>query len=119
MSDEPPSVLRAALTGRCPRCGRGRLFAGLLTIRDRCELCGLDLRKVDVGDGTVVPVLLVLGTVIVALAFWVEFRFAPPLWVHAILWPIIAIPLAVGMMRPVKAGLAALQYRLRAAEMGL
>src|SRR5690606_33911024 len=27
---------RTALTMRCPRCGRGRLFAGFLTVAQRC-----------------------------------------------------------------------------------
>ena len=45
------------------------------------------------------------------MAFWVEFRFSPPLWVHAILWPAVTLPLAVLIMRPVKAALVAAQFR--------
>lgn len=30
---------------RCPRCGRGRLFAGRLKMEDHCRECGLDLRR--------------------------------------------------------------------------
>jgi uncharacterized protein (DUF983 family) len=115
----PPPWWQAALTCRCPRCGRGRLFKGLLTIRESCEVCGLDLRQNDTGDGPAVLVMLVLGAVVVGLAFWVEFRFEPPLWVHAILWPVVTVPLAIGMMRPLKAALVALQFRHRASEMGL
>ncbi|HST76519.1 MAG TPA: DUF983 domain-containing protein, partial [Acetobacteraceae bacterium] len=55
----------------------------------------------------------------VGLAFWVEFTFSPPLWVHVVLWPVVTIPLAVAMMRPLKAALVAMQYRTRASEMGL
>ncbi len=88
-------------------------------MRDRCDVCGLDLRACDTGDGAVVPVLLVLGTIVVGSAFLVEFRFSPPLWVHTLLWPLVAIPLAILMMRPLKAGFVALQFRLRASEMGL
>jgi uncharacterized protein (DUF983 family) len=91
----------------------------LLDIRDRCEICDLDLRAHDAGDGAAVGVILVLGAVVVALAFWVEFRFSPPLWVHAVLWPVVTVPLAVLMMRPAKAALVALQYRHRSSEMGL
>ena len=40
-------------------------------------------------------VVLVLGAIVVGLAFWVEFRFSPPLWVHVVLWPVVTIPLAV------------------------
>lgn len=112
-------VLHAALTCRCPRCGKGRLFRNLLEVRERCEVCGLDLRAHDVGDGASVGVILVLGAVIVILAFWVEFHFSPPLWVHAVLWPLVTVPLAILLMRPAKAALVALQFRHRASEMGL
>ena len=114
-----PSVLEAALRCRCPRCGDGRLFRNLLEVRARCEHCDLDLAQNDAGDGAAALVILVLGAIIVGLAFWTEFHFNPPLWVHAILWPLITIPLAIVMIRPTKAGLIAMQYRHRAAEMGL
>lgn len=112
-------VWRASLLGRCPRCGEGKLFNGILAVRETCGACGLDLRDHDSGDGPAVLVFFVLATVIVLLALWVEFTFAPPLWVHAVLWPLVAVPLAIAMMRPVKAAMVALQYRHRASEMGL
>ena len=119
MTDTPPSVLEAALRCRCPRCGTGRLFRNLVEVRPTCESCGLDLARSDSGDGAAALVILVLGAFVVALAFWVEFRFAPPLWAHAILWPAITVPLAILLIRPTKAALIALQYRHRATEMGL
>jgi uncharacterized protein (DUF983 family) len=64
-------------------------------------------------------VILLLGAIVVGLAFWVEFRFSPPLWLHAVLWPAVTVPLAVLMMRPAKAALVALQFRHRSTEMGL
>jgi uncharacterized protein (DUF983 family) len=91
----------------------------VLTVREHCEVCGLDLRAHDAGDGPAVAVILVLGAVVMGLAFWVEFRFSPPLWVHAVLWPVITLPAAILMMRPLKAALVALQFRHRASEMGL
>jgi uncharacterized protein (DUF983 family) len=94
------------------------LFSGLLTVRDRCTECGLDLANHDTGDGPAVLVIFVLATIVVGLAFWVEFRFSPPLWVHVVLWPLITIPLAIALMRPMKAALVALQFRHRATEMG-
>ena len=119
MAGPPVSILQAALTCRCPGCGRGRLFRNLLEVRDRCEVCGLDLRECDTGDGAAVGVILVLGAFVVGMAFWVEFHFSPPLWVHAVLWPAVTIPLAILLMRPAKAALVALQFRHRASEMGL
>ena len=112
-----PSWWQVALACRCPRYGRGPLFVGLLTVRPRCRVCDLDLSAHDSGDGPAVLVIFVLASVVVGLAFWVEFRFAPPLWVHAVLWPMVTVPLAVLLMRPFKAALVALQYRYRASEM--
>lgn len=109
----PVSLLHAALLCRCPRCGQGAVFAGLLNVRARCAVCGLDLSEHDAGDGPAVAVILLLGALVVGLAFWVEFHFAPPLWVHAVIWPIFTIPVAILMMRPLKAALVALQYRHR------
>ncbi len=90
----------------------------MLTVRDTCESCGLDLRGHDTGDGAQVGVILVLGAFVVGLAFWVEFRMTPPLWLHAVLWPAITLPLAILMMRPAKAALVALQYRHRSMDPG-
>ena len=108
-----PSLLHVALAGRCPRCGQGRLFRGLLDVRDSCEVCGLDLREHDAGDGAVVGVILLLGAIVVVLAFWVEFHFEPPFWVHAVLWVPFIIVGALLMLRPFKATLIALQYKHR------
>jgi uncharacterized protein (DUF983 family) len=118
-ADQEVSVLEAALRCRCPRCGQGKLFTGVLRVRESCPVCGLDLRAHDAGDGPAVTVILVLGAIIMVLAFWVEFRFSPPLWVHALLWPVVTISAALLMMRPLKSALVALQFRHRKSEMGV
>ncbi len=105
------SMARAALGCRCPRCGEGPLFAGLLRVRPTCTICGLDLSTQDAGDGPAVFVILFLGLIVVGLAGFVEIRFSPPIWVHLLLWTPLIFGGAVGMLRPFKAGLIALQYR--------
>jgi uncharacterized protein (DUF983 family) len=107
------SPLRAAFACRCPRCGEGRLFVGLLSVRKTCEACGLDLSAQDAGDGPAVFVILFLGLIVVGLAALVEINFAPPIWVHLVLWTPLILVGAVAMLRPIKAGLIALQYRHR------
>ena len=105
----PP--IRAALGCRCPRCGRGRLFTGLLSVRCACEICGLDLSAQDAGDGPAVFVILFLAFIVVGLAALVEIKFSPPIWIHLVLWTPFIIVGAIAMLRPLKAGLIALQYR--------
>ena len=112
MNDFPAvSPIRTALGCRCPRCGQGRLFAGLLNVRGACEVCGLDLSAQDAGDGPAVFVILFLGFIVVALAALVEIKFSPPMWIHLVLWTPFIIVGAIAMLRPLKAGLIALQYR--------
>jgi uncharacterized protein (DUF983 family) len=105
------SLTRVAVSCRCPRCGKGPLFAGLLRVRPTCAICGLDLSAQDGGDGPAVFVILLLGLIAVGLAGFVEIRFSPPIWVHVLLWTPLIFGGAVGMLRPFKAGLIALQYR--------
>ena len=107
----PIPVLAAALRCRCPRCGKGKLYQGLLTVAPRCSVCGLDLAAQDAGDGPAVFVVLILGALVVLLAILVEIKFAPPLWVHLVLWTPVVIGGAIAMLRPLKAWLIAMQYR--------
>ena len=95
------------------------MFQGLLNIRPACLVCGLDLSQADTGDGAAAFIIMILGAVMVGLAFWVEFRFNPPLWVHIVLWPALILPLSIALMRPLKAALVFQQYKNRASEMGL
>lgn len=126
MNDAPPSAdapdpprvsaVLAGLTCRCPRCGKGALFAGALSlqVRQSCPHCGLDLAFVDPGDGPAVFAIMVLGLVILGAALIVEFRLQPPVWVHAALWAPVTLVTAFGLLRPLKGVLIALQYHYKA-----
>jgi uncharacterized protein (DUF983 family) len=106
-----PNPLLSGAAGRCPNCGEGHLFDGFLKVAPRCEACGYDLAKADSGDGPAVFVIFFLGMIVVGLAALVEIKFGPPLWVHALLWTPLIMAGAIAMLRPLKAGLIALQYR--------
>ena len=117
MSEEGgPSTVRAALFARCPRCGKGPLFSGLLSLAHACGACGLDYSHFDPGDGPAVFGILIVGAVIAGAALWVEFTFSPPLWVHAVLWIPAVIVLSVGFLRLAKSILVVLQYKHEAQE---
>ena len=111
------SPVDTALRGACPRCGKGRLFDGLLRVADSCQACGLDLRGNDAGDGPAVFVILGLGAIVMMLVFWFEFRFDPPWWLHLLIWPPLTFAAAAWMLRVLKAWLIAQQYRHRSTEL--
>jgi len=101
---------------RCPRCGKGPLFRGLLTLRPHCDACGLDYSFIDAGDGPAVFVMFFAGFVVVGAALAVEVAYQPPFWVHAALWTPLILITTIGPLRPMKGLLIALQYRHKAAE---
>jgi uncharacterized protein (DUF983 family) len=116
---QPPSAVWTGLACRCPRCGKGRLFSGILTIAPRCNVCGLDLQKQDAGDGPAVFVIFFLGAIFMPLVFWVEFTFEPPWWLHMLVWTPLVIVVAIALLRPMKGFLVAQQFRHHASDSGL
>jgi uncharacterized protein (DUF983 family) len=106
----------AGLRARCPRCGKGPLFKGFLTLRDSCPSCGLDYGFADPGDGAVVPILLIAGFIVTGGAMYVELTYQPSYLVHALLWLPIGAFVPVLMLRPMKAVLITLQYANKAQE---
>ena len=106
-----PSPFSTGLRCRCPACGKGRLYDGLLTVAAKCESCGLDLSAHDSGDGPAVFVIFILSVIVVAGGFVLEMAFEPPLWVQAVIWIPVIIGLAILLLRPVKAILVALHYK--------
>lgn len=105
------SPVVAGMRCACPRCGRGRLFAGFLTVVETCEVCGLELARHDSGDGPAVFLIFILGFLVVPVALWVAMSVEWPLWLHAVVWSAVVLGLALGMLRPAKAAVVALQYR--------
>lgn len=114
--DPRVSPYLAGLRCRCPRCGRGRLFTGFLTLAPRCESCGLDYGFADAGDGPAVFVILIAGFLVVGAAVIVEFVWRPPYWVHAFLWIPMILAVTLGLLRPFKGLLVALQFHHQAEE---
>ena len=86
------------------------MFAGFLTLNERCQTCGLDFDFADSGDGPAVFVILIIGFVIAAGALLLELAYAPPIWLHAVLWPPLVLISSLGLLRPMKGVMIALQF---------
>jgi uncharacterized protein (DUF983 family) len=110
------SPIATGLKGRCPRCGEGHLFDGFLTVKPTCSACGLDLGFADSGDGPAVFVILLAGFLICGAALVVEVKYTPPFWVHALIFGPMVLIVCLGLLRPMKGLMIALQYRNNARE---
>ena len=116
MSPTPqPNPFVAGFTCRCPRCGKGKLFAGFLTLASGCDQCALDYGFADSGDGPAVFVIFAVGIIVIGLAATVEAVARPAPFVHLMLWIPATLILSFAFLRPFKATLVALQYHHKAA----
>mgnify|MGYP000896121409 CR=1 FL=1 len=106
----------AGLSGRCPRCGEGKLFDGFLKVAPSCRVCGQDFKFADSGDGPAVFVILIAGFIIVGLLLWTEINYEPPFWVHLVIFLPMTLVVCLGMLRPLKGVLVALQYANKAEQ---
>ena len=108
------STFHTALRCACPRCGEGPLYDGLLAVRDSCEKCGLDYSVLDSHDGAAFFIIVGYSAILIPLVLLVELIWAPPLWVHVVLWVPIVTGGSILLQRPLKAWLMAQQYRHKA-----
>jgi uncharacterized protein (DUF983 family) len=113
----PPAVSPyiAGLACRCPRCGKGKLFSGFLTLLPNCEVCGLDYAFIDVGDGAAIFIIMISGAIVVTAALIVEVKYQPPFWLHAALWLPLILATTLWPLRAMKSLLIALQFHHKAA----
>ena len=114
--DETTNPALTGMKGRCPRCQRGHLFAGYLTLAKSCEVCGLDYSFADPADGPAFFAMTIAAVPALLFALWFQFTFEPPLWAHVI----VTLPLTVGacvvLLRPLKGWLVCSQYFHKAEE---
>jgi len=114
-----PDTSSPFLTGllcRCPRCGRGGLFQGFLSVRPACDMCGLDFAFAHSGDGPAVFVIFAVSPIVILLAVILEALAHPAPYVHLLVWIPVTIILCLALLRPFKATMIALQYRNAAGE---
>ncbi|MCJ2032312.1 DUF983 domain-containing protein [Methylobacterium sp. J-043] len=113
---EPQAPLSVAARSACPRCGRGHLFKGFLSIAPRCDACGLDFSFADPADGPAFFVMMTTAIPAVAFGLWLELTYDPPVWLHfALTLPVVLIACTLPL-RFFKGWLVASQYVHRAEE---
>ncbi|MGB6229203.1 MAG: DUF983 domain-containing protein [Litorimonas sp.] len=91
MTRRRPAPMEAGLSGRCPKCGEGRLFQRFLTFAPGCAACGADFASVeDTGDGPAVFVIFLVGIFIVPIPVLLSLALQWPSWLLlAIFGPLI------------------------------
>ena len=105
-------AMQRGFLGRCPHCGKGRLFRAFLKVSDNCPACGEELHHHRADDFPAYVVILVVGHILVPLVLLVETNLAPPYWVSMTLWPTAVAVLSLALLQPVKGAIVALQWAM-------
>jgi uncharacterized protein (DUF983 family) len=102
------------LRGRCPSCGEGKIFRAYLKVNTICPHCGEELFHQRADDAPPYLTILVVGHLVGSLMLLVE-EFWPdaPIWLHAMIWPTLALILSLWLLPAMKGGLIAYQWALR------
>jgi uncharacterized protein (DUF983 family) len=112
----PTWILSVAARSACPRCGKGKLFDGFLTLAPRCDVCGLDYSFADPADGPAFFSMMFMAIPATAFGIWLELTYEPPLWVHAVTTLPVMLLLCVPPLRFLKGALVTSQYVNKAEE---
>jgi uncharacterized protein (DUF983 family) len=110
-SESKEIILKRVLRHRCPACGKGTLYRGLLMPVKRCKACNLDMSGEDSGDGPAFFVITIAGFLVTFLAAYIEYAYALPYLVHFVIWPPVTLLICVLLLRVIKSYLIHLQYR--------
>lgn len=112
MSQHPQGVsFLAAARGKCPVCGKGKLYKSYLKIADSCDQCGTNFRAATTGDGPVVFVILIAGFIACAGLFYSFIALDWPVIRLLIVWPTVAVIVSLILMPVLKGLMVASQLR--------
>jgi uncharacterized protein (DUF983 family) len=109
-------LIRAGLLCRCPNCGQGPLYAGFLKVVDRCEACGFDYTRLNTGDGAAIFIMQISGGLVVFSALAAMITWNPPIWLLLLISLPLVAGLSIGLMRPGKGLMIALQVRSKSGQ---
>ena len=109
-------VFRAMFLGfgrRCPKCGQGALYQGMLRVRDVCANCAEALHHQRAHDAPPYFTILIVGHIIVPLMLLLEKAASPSTPVHLALWLPLTLALTLWFLPRVKGALVGLQWAAR------
>jgi len=116
-SPAPRPYLRSlgrGLAGKCPHCGKARLFYRYLKVEPVCQTCGHDLDRYPADDGPAYFTILLVGHLIIVpiLILGAPLIWKAPIWavIPAIVIPVIVITLMA--LPRIKGGVIGVLYAL-------
>jgi uncharacterized protein (DUF983 family) len=111
--DTSRAFIRGVL-GRCPKCGRGRLFYRYLKVVDRCSVCGEQYGHYRADDAPPWLTIMLVGHMTVPLILVLEENFAPPPWMEYVVYLPIVVLLTLSLLPRCKGVILAILWKTKA-----
>ena len=96
------SAMGRGLMGRCPACGKGRLFDGFLRVVAQCSNCRAPLGLARADDAPPYFTILIVGHIVIPAMLIMQKMSDPPTWLMSVIFVPLTVILALGLLRPVK-----------------
>lgn len=94
----------------CPACGSGKMYTSYLKVAEACPGCAEELHHQRADDAPPYFTMLITGHVIVGALMTVETNYAPPIWVHALLWGPAVVLMSLWLLPRIKGALIGFQW---------
>jgi len=104
-------VVCRALAGLCPNCGNARFFQRYLRQVENCGSCAEDFGHIRADDGPAWLTILIVGHILGPILLSVVPNSTWPDWVSMIVWPSVALLLALLILPRAKALFIAVIWR--------
>lgn len=106
------AMLRGAL-GRCPACGKGKLFTGYLTVNDHCAHCGEELHHQRADDGPAYMTILLVSHLGAPLLLAIYMMYRPSPMSMLISFGLGAVVLSLALLPRIKGAFIGFQWARR------
>jgi uncharacterized protein (DUF983 family) len=117
MSSRPTwtEALMRGFKRMCPRCGKGKMFAGYLTPRESCAACGLAFEPLRADDAPAYFTVFLVGHIAIGGVLFTEQVWHPAMWLQS-LWAPVSVALMFGFLPVIKGAVMGAIYSSQAAE---
>ena len=107
------TAMKRGFRGRCPRCGKGKLFRAFLKVDNNCSVCDLDFTPHRADDLPAYLVIVIVGHLLVPVILWIETDYSPPVWLQLSIYLPFTVAASLLLLQPVKGAVVGMQWALR------
>ena len=86
----------------CPKCSRGKVFKGIITLNKNCKFCKTDFCANKIGDFAIYLTIFLLSILIIPISYFIEYNFSFSLFKLFFLLALIIFLLAFLSLRVCK-----------------